>query len=162
MADPTQKTAPAYNVLLRLAALVAAIPVFWMRSYLDDSALWVFLSAVLYTAPYLLVALWPYGKASAQIGFALGYATGLYIGLTIVFILSGLGFPAERPRPGVSALHTVGWTSIGVVAVAVATWIYNRRKISSGIAAIMITVGLIQPFLAFGVQLLATALLLRR
>ena len=147
MSDRLRPKGPAYNIALRLTALLAAIAVFLLRNWVFPTLLGDFLSVLLYAGPYLLIAFCPSRIASIQVGFAFGYAVALFMGLAVLVVLD------FDPVP--RAARELGWIDAGLVVVAIVTWLWNRRELASSMGGIVVIPALFYPLLAFVLEGLA-------
>ena len=145
-----EQARPAYNIALRLAALVSAVTLFPLRAEIRPEAFAEWLMLICYAGPPLLIAFSPWKWASFQIGFALGDSIGMLLLLIASTFFGGFGFPQGPHNPA------YGWAGTGQISLFVASfiaWVWNRRIVLHAVTAITAFMALFYPGLALIIQL---------
>ena len=140
-----------YKLLIRIAALAAAIPIMNLRSINGAEAGIVFMTVMFYCGPYLLVALGPPKWASVQVGFSAGYSVSMLAALLIVLVFQ-LPF-STLSHADLRSLHLAQSADVILLAVAVITWLWDRKRLDNASAGIFGLLGLIYPFAVFLIEM---------
>ena len=138
---------PPYNFLLRSVALVAGIPAIYLRAINGSEFGVVALTLFFYSGAYLTIVIAPPRWAGLQLGFSIGYSLTMEVSLFIVLLM-------QIPFANVSAsdlqfFRIARYSNAALLAVAVGTWIWNRRNVDSWSAFGGLLVGIVYPLVAF-------------
>jgi hypothetical protein len=138
----------SHTLVLRLAALTAAIPVILLRNLLDPRT--TLLTLLFFLTPYLLIAWSPNSWSGFQVGFAIRLSISMQVALFAVLLMA-LGFPQPEPTPSGyrAALQRL---NLALTLVAITTWIRARRRTNHLTAIAVLPVGLIYLFAAFFIE----------
>ena len=157
-APPVVSASPS-NVPLKLASLVAGIPILFLREELGSETLVVFLTLLFYLGPYVLIAFAPPLKPPFQVGFAAGYAFAMSVVLVIYFVARSLASPTSKAI--VTSYGSSLLLNFALLTIAVITWIRLRKKIDNGDTFSMLAAGLGYPWIAFVVVLIFASMVSR-
>lgn len=148
-----------YNVVLRIAALAAGIPVMYLRAVNGSEAVVVLMTFLFYFGGYLLIAGAPANWTNFQIGYAIGYSLSMEVALGIVLI-------AQIPFSTLSSKdlwysRAALWSNIVLFVIAMGAWIWNRKRVDHLSVFGFLFTGIIYPFGAFLVEMLIAGTLYR-
>ena len=137
----------SYNVVLRIAALAAGIPVMYLRAVNGSEAVVVLMTFLFYCGGYLLIAVAPANWTDFQIGYAIGYSLSMEVALGIVLI-------AQIPFSTLSSKDL--WYSraalcanIGLFVIAMGAWIWHRKRVNHISVLGFLFTGIIYPCCGF-------------
>jgi hypothetical protein len=127
-------THPARLLLLglRIAALSAVVPVFWVRTFFASDRFSVLLTLFLFAGPYVVLAFAPAKWIRFQLGWAAGYSVSMLIAVSAAQALDALGgafsYGSHVPFPAYSWLLYHG-ANVTLFLLAVFGWVYCRAQV---------------------------------
>lgn len=157
--DSSRSPIPLVNLLMRLAAFPAALPVYWLRAAMSHKPVDIRITLVLFLSPYALIAFSPPKWRSLQAGLAVGYASGMQALLLSCAIVCQLVSEAE-PIPMPRERLYLSWNWL-LLVLAIANWTWDRKQINGLRAAGVTFLALFYPLIAFVLHLYVLGPLLR-
>jgi hypothetical protein len=147
--------APTLNILLRLAAISAAIPIIWLRADISSRPVGMFLTLAFYTAPNIAIAICPIKWERFQIGLGIGYSLSMIVALQIYLRASAaalIGMPSTPPTEPLSlgAYNVAMIMDVILLLTSAVVLVGHRRQLGDlFVLTLSFMGGLAYPFLAF-------------
>jgi hypothetical protein len=138
---------PHSNLPLRVAGLVAGIPILFLSQELDSQARMVFLTLLFYLGPYLFIGFAPAQWGFMQVGFAAGYAFSMSLALIIYVVLRSFGLPTSVAPFNAYKMGVL--LNFVLFVIAASTWKRSRNRLDQSGTFQMLALGLFYPCFAF-------------